>query len=960
RCLPIKKDITKGLEGLDQPRNLLKKLKKPVLLVDEESVSSKDERVTKVKAFISIIEEEPSVGKNDARSGGRGRKKDSISSKEVLFSKTTESSSKAILKITSDSKSECGNLEPLPPLPKLTKAEPIGTSANVLTLVNVSLTLTVFEDIRKVPEKRSAIKAPKEKAQTMSPSAFDPIPVKKADSSTKKLLLNLMEEVKGLKKELKTHGTIFNQNNEVVLIAPRRMDVYVINISSYNEERNACFFATTSNSVNWLWHKRLSNLNFKNINKLARQNLVAGLSSHTFSKDKTCSACEKGKHHKTSFKTKRSFSISKARSPDISYFHVFGCPVHIHNHIDHLGKFDAKADDGFFLGYSPINKASRGDEINFNENRSFPDDELLVPRTKVSQCFGNDAYFPYVLAHDPLSTNNIYILDNVTPLETPILQDSNLFYEHPEITIVYDHHVLNKHDNSKLVEDLRITDDQVSSFIKPISNVEPSPTIISPSAKVFINPPVLQDRWSIEKHIELVNILGEPQVKVTTRSRIIDSKTASVHECLYVNFLSKSKPKKLIEALKEEGWMIAMQEELNQFERNKVPIFCDNTSATAISNNPVFHCRTKHIDISCISTTLTKQPSAYYSKYLREFWYTAEVESAMNTITFTLSSLDKLYPSTLMSFHLRKRYLSLIIEHLLGDAYINENLKTIKPHHITASTFKPSITSEVSLTSYMRKVTKLSEQPEKPLILPSKEVNTDTTTDKSLFETCVQLGAQSKARIDKKSKKKRNFPSSKSKTSKIIKDSSPSTQVADTQNAEEPVTTTDATKVLDASKSKEEQGNQPKTVDAEKVPTLNIKDTTRNHSHNSQGKSEKEVDDEFIDSRISSLGNVTFEELHGNSEESPYDTESEIKVVKRFNLQHFDDDDQIKFMGPVYSDMEDDTEAHSDGIEITLTDSSKDARVVEADFALESMPGDETELVSGFETTETEDDDTHS
>ncbi|GJY08035.1 hypothetical protein Tco_0375089 [Tanacetum coccineum] len=31
----------------------------------------------------------------------------------------------------------------------------------------------------------------------------------------------------------------------------------------------------------------------------------------------------------------------------------------------------------------------------------------------------------------------------------------------------------------------------------------------------------------------------------------------------------------------------------------KVPIFCDNTSAIAISNNPVLHSRTKHIDIRC-------------------------------------------------------------------------------------------------------------------------------------------------------------------------------------------------------------------------------------------------------------------------------------------------------------------------------------------------------------------------
>ncbi|GKA88509.1 hypothetical protein Tco_0810273 [Tanacetum coccineum] len=90
------------------------------------------------------------------------------------------------------------------------------------------------------------------------------------------------------------------------------------------------------------------------------------------------------------------------------------------------------------------------------------------------------------------------------------------------------------------------------------------------------------------------------------------------------------------------------------------------------------------------------------------------------------------------------RYSSLIIEHLLGEAYINENLNTIKPYHITSSTFKPSTASEVPLTSYMQKVAKLSEQTEKPLILPSKEVNTDTTIDKSFSRTSIHLGAQSK------------------------------------------------------------------------------------------------------------------------------------------------------------------------------------------------------------------------
>ncbi|GJV94169.1 retrovirus-related pol polyprotein from transposon TNT 1-94 [Tanacetum coccineum] len=68
----------------------------------------------------------------------------------------------------------------------------------------------------------------------------------------------------------------------------------------------------------------------------------------------------------------------------------------------------------------------------------------------------------------------------------------------------------------------------------------------------------------------MVNIIGEPLDGITTRSTVRDSEATSAHECLYVNFLSKIEPKKLIETLEEEGLIVAMQEELNQFERNKV------------------------------------------------------------------------------------------------------------------------------------------------------------------------------------------------------------------------------------------------------------------------------------------------------------------------------------------------------------------------------------------------------
>ncbi|GJU05663.1 retrovirus-related pol polyprotein from transposon TNT 1-94 [Tanacetum coccineum] len=105
----------------------------------------------------------------------------------------------------------------------------------------------------------------------------------------------------------KKRGTIFNSNKEVVMIAPRVRDIYVLDMTSSTQE--SCFFTKSSENLNCLWHKRLAHLNFKTINKLAKQNLVIGLPSLVYSKDKPCSSCEKGKHHKASFKTKQTYSI---------------------------------------------------------------------------------------------------------------------------------------------------------------------------------------------------------------------------------------------------------------------------------------------------------------------------------------------------------------------------------------------------------------------------------------------------------------------------------------------------------------------------------------------------------------------------------------------------------------------------------------------------------------------------
>ncbi|GKF17321.1 retrovirus-related pol polyprotein from transposon TNT 1-94 [Tanacetum coccineum] len=283
---------------------------------------------------------------------------------------------------------------------------------------------------------------------------------------------------------------------------------------------------------------------------------------------------------------KTAYDMFKGRSPDISYFHVFGCPVHIHNHMDHLGKFDEKADDGFFLGYSLVAKAFRVFNIRrqemeetvhvtfsendeaisqtstegdaFNENRSFHDDEFIEPRTKDTQCSINIKYFLYVSAYE-----------NITSDVFPTLQNSITSEEPHEFTIAGDLSAIHEPDHVESADILESAESQDNVLSETISDDQPAP-VISPLAEVILQNPVPQDRWSRKKHIELVNIIGEPLTGITTRSRVKDLDAASAHECLYVNFLFKIEPKKLIDALEKEGWVIAMQKELNQFKRNKV------------------------------------------------------------------------------------------------------------------------------------------------------------------------------------------------------------------------------------------------------------------------------------------------------------------------------------------------------------------------------------------------------
>ncbi|GKD02088.1 retrovirus-related pol polyprotein from transposon TNT 1-94, partial [Tanacetum coccineum] len=61
-----------------------------------------------------------------------------------------------------------------------------------------------------------------------------------------------------------------------------------------------CLMSKATSTKSWLWHRRLSHLNFSTINDLTRLDLVDGLPKFKYGKDHLCSACERRKSKKAS------------------------------------------------------------------------------------------------------------------------------------------------------------------------------------------------------------------------------------------------------------------------------------------------------------------------------------------------------------------------------------------------------------------------------------------------------------------------------------------------------------------------------------------------------------------------------------------------------------------------------------------------------------------------------------
>ncbi|GJY48020.1 putative ribonuclease H-like domain-containing protein, partial [Tanacetum coccineum] len=327
---------------------------------------------------------------------------------------------------------------------------------------------------------------------------------------------------------------------------------------------------------------------------------------------------------------KTHYELFLGRKPTLSFMRPFGCPVTIINTIDHLGKFDGKADEGFFVGYSTNSKAFRvlnsrtrivkeNLHVQFSENTSniggsgpnwlFDIDALTksmnykpviagnqsngsigtkacddAGKARIETVSGKDYILLPMWPADPLfSQNSKCSLDaGFKPSREEEKKDSeNPGNEYSKVPSTEEPRVNQEKDaiygcaddpNMPELEDIIYTDDYEDVGAEAGMNNLNTFMPVSPIPTTRIHKDHL-----VEQIIRDLN--SAPQTRRMTKSMNEHAMFSSVQQrtnhkdfqnCLFACFLSQEEPKKVVQALKNPRWIEAMQEELLQFKLQEV------------------------------------------------------------------------------------------------------------------------------------------------------------------------------------------------------------------------------------------------------------------------------------------------------------------------------------------------------------------------------------------------------
>ncbi|GJV25380.1 retrovirus-related pol polyprotein from transposon TNT 1-94 [Tanacetum coccineum] len=283
--------------------------------------------------------------------------------------------------------------------------------------------------------------------------------------------------------------------------------------------------AKASPTQAWLWHRRLSHLNFDTINLLSKNDIVNGLPKLKYFKDQLCSSCELGKAKRSSFKTKIVPS-SKGR------LHLL--------HMDLCGPM-------------------RIESINGKKYiRVIFDDYSLYTWTR------------FLRSEDETPESSSLSDDSIQQDKQPTLEP-----------IIPPTNVNAKKNNNNQVENAPF---EAYEFINPFAPPGPEAAESSPHNIDTSNMHTFYQRYRSDYHWTkdhpLEQVRGDPSKPMQTRRQL----ATDPEICMFALTVSTVEPKNIKEAMADHAWIKAMQEELHQFDRLNVWELVDKPFGKTVIN----------------------------------------------------------------------------------------------------------------------------------------------------------------------------------------------------------------------------------------------------------------------------------------------------------------------------------------------------------------------------------------
>ncbi|GKB72232.1 putative ribonuclease H-like domain-containing protein [Tanacetum coccineum] len=232
---------------------------------------------------------------------------------------------------------------------------------------------------------------------------------------------------------------------------------------------------------------------------------------------------------------KTPYELFLGRKPSLGFVRPFGCPVTILNTIDHLGKFDGKADEGFFVGYSINSKAFRV----FNSKTKIVEENLHVQFSENT---------PNIAGSGPNWLFDIDALTNSMNYKPVVAGNQS-----------------NGNAGTKACNDA----------VKQSPNDGSKPSC-NDGKKVDENPSGFDDQEKANdvNNTNNVNVVSTNKVNAIGAKTSIklsdDSNMPHLEDIVYSDDDEDEDSKKVIHALKDPSWIEAMQEELLQFKLQEV------------------------------------------------------------------------------------------------------------------------------------------------------------------------------------------------------------------------------------------------------------------------------------------------------------------------------------------------------------------------------------------------------